>query len=62
MVGSGIYDPSGVSPIPAYGLIAETLEFSDDRSWWVFQSMPRRSTLSMMARANQPPPYVAFQL
>lgn len=36
MVGSGIYDPSGDEPYSAYGLIAETLEFSDDRSWVVF--------------------------
>ncbi|PRB81449.1 extracellular solute-binding protein [Pseudomonas sp. MYb185] len=36
MVGSGIYDPSGDEPYSAYGLIAETLEFPDDRSWVVF--------------------------
>jgi microcin C transport system substrate-binding protein len=36
MVGSGLYDPSGDEPYSAYGLIAETLEFSDDRSWVVF--------------------------
>lgn len=36
MVGSGVYDPSGDEPYSAYGLIAETLEFSDDRSWVVF--------------------------
>lgn len=36
MVGSGIYDPSADEPYSAYGLIAETLEFSDDRSWVVF--------------------------
>lgn len=36
MVGSGIYDPSGDEPYSAYGLIAESLEFPDDRSWVVF--------------------------
>ncbi|MBQ0741824.1 MAG: ABC transporter substrate-binding protein, partial [Pseudomonas sp.] len=36
MVGSGLYDPSGDEPYSSYGLIAETLEFSDDRSWVVF--------------------------
>lgn len=40
MVGSGIYDPSGDEPYSAYGLIAETLEFSDDRSWVVFNLRP----------------------
>ncbi|QJD58550.1 ABC transporter substrate-binding protein [Pseudomonas sp. gcc21] len=36
MVGSGVYDPSADEPYSAYGLIAQTLEFSDDRSWVVF--------------------------
>ena len=36
MVGSGLYDPSGDEPASAYGLIAETLEYSDDKSWVVF--------------------------
>ena len=36
MVGTGLYDPSGDEPYSAYGLIAESLEFSDDRSWVVF--------------------------
>lgn len=40
MVGSGIYDPSGDEPYSAYGLIAETLEFADDRSWVVFNIRP----------------------
>lgn len=40
MVGSGAYDPSGDEPYSAYGLIAETLEFSDDRSWVVFNLRP----------------------
>ncbi|WP_407925937.1 extracellular solute-binding protein [Halopseudomonas xiamenensis] len=41
MAGSGIYDPSGDEPYSAYGLIAETLEFSDDRSWVVFNLRPQ---------------------
>lgn len=41
MVGNGIYDPSGDEPYSAYGLIAETLEFSDDRSWVVFNLRPQ---------------------
>lgn len=36
MVGSGLYDPSGDEPAAAYGLIAETIEYSDDQSWVVF--------------------------
>lgn len=40
MAGSGIYDPSGDEPFSAYGLIAETLEFPDDRSWVVFNLRP----------------------
>ena len=40
MVGSGAYDPSGDEPYSAYGLIAETLEFADDRSWVVFNLRP----------------------
>ncbi|MGK9063925.1 extracellular solute-binding protein [Stutzerimonas chloritidismutans] len=36
MVGSGIYDPSGDEPASAYGLIAETVEYSDNHSWVVF--------------------------
>lgn len=40
MVGSGVYDPSGDEPYSAYGLIAESLEFSDDRSWVVFNLRP----------------------
>ncbi|WP_373288212.1 extracellular solute-binding protein [Halopseudomonas pertucinogena] len=40
MVGSGIYDPSGDEPYSAYGLIAKSLEFPDDRSWVVFNLRP----------------------
>jgi microcin C transport system substrate-binding protein len=36
MVGTGIYDPSGDEPTSSYGLIAKTIEYSDDRSWVVF--------------------------
>lgn len=36
MIGSGRYAPSADEPYSAYGLIAETLEYSDDRSWVVF--------------------------
>ncbi|MBL4835399.1 MAG: ABC transporter substrate-binding protein [Pseudomonas sp.] len=40
MVGTGLYDPSGDEPYSAYGLIAESIEFSDDRSWVVFNLHP----------------------
>ena len=40
MVGSGLYDPSGDEPYSAYGLIAESLEFADNRSWVVFNLRP----------------------
>ncbi|MFT0212807.1 extracellular solute-binding protein [Pseudomonas sp. F1_0610] len=36
MAGSGIYDPSGDEATSAYGLIAESLEYSQDRSWVTF--------------------------
>lgn len=36
MVGTGIYDPSGDEPASSYGLIAESVEYSEDRSWVVF--------------------------
>ncbi|WP_263145822.1 extracellular solute-binding protein [Pseudomonas sp. RIT-PI-AD] len=36
MVGTGLYDPSGDEPASNYGLIAEKVEYSDDRSWVVF--------------------------
>lgn len=36
MAGSGIYDPSGDEPASNYGLIAETLEYNQSRSWVVF--------------------------
>ena len=36
MVGSGNYDPSGDEPASAYGLIAESVQYNDSRSWVVF--------------------------
>jgi microcin C transport system substrate-binding protein len=40
MIGTGIYDPSGDEPASSYGLIAESVEYSDDRSWVVFNLRP----------------------
>lgn len=40
MAGTGLYDPSGDEPASSYGLIAKTLEYSDDRSWVVFNLRP----------------------
>ena len=36
MAGSGNYDPSGDEPASAYGLIAESVQYNDSRSWVVF--------------------------
>ena len=36
MIGTGGYDPSGDEPASSYGLIAESVEYGDDRSWVVF--------------------------
>lgn len=36
MAGGGLYDLSGDEPASVYGLIAETIEYSDDQSWVVF--------------------------
>ncbi len=36
MVGSGPWDPSGDEPASSYGLVAESVEYSEDRSWVVF--------------------------
>jgi microcin C transport system substrate-binding protein len=41
MVGTGAYDPSGDEPASSYGLIAESVEYSDDRSWIVFNLRPQ---------------------
>ena len=36
MVGTGSYDPSGDEPTSSYGLIAQSVEYAEDRSWVVF--------------------------
>lgn len=41
MVGTGQYDPSGDEPTSSYGLIAQTVEYSEDRSWVVFNLRPQ---------------------
>ncbi|SDI24341.1 microcin C transport system substrate-binding protein [Pseudomonas flavescens] len=41
MVGTGMYDPSGDEPASSYGLIAESVEYSEDRSWVVFNLRPQ---------------------
>ena len=41
MVGTGAYDPSGDEPASSYGLVAESVEYSDDRSWVVFNIRPQ---------------------
>ncbi|KPA88894.1 MULTISPECIES: extracellular solute-binding protein [Pseudomonas] len=40
MVGTGQYAPSGDEPTSSYGLIAQTVEYSEDRSWVVFNLRP----------------------
>jgi len=40
MAGTGQYDPSGDEPASSYGLIAQSLEYSEDRSWVVFNLRP----------------------
>ncbi len=40
MAGSGVYDPSGDEPASNYGLIAETIEYNETRSWVVFNLRP----------------------
>lgn len=40
MVGTGQYDPSGDEPTSSYGLIAKSVEYSEDRSWVVFNLRP----------------------
>jgi microcin C transport system substrate-binding protein len=40
MVGTGAYDPSGDEPASSYGLIAASVEYSEDRSWVVFNLRP----------------------
>ncbi len=36
MVGQGVFDPSGDEPASSYGLVAESIQYSDDLSWVVF--------------------------
>ncbi|UVE19482.1 extracellular solute-binding protein [Pseudomonas sp. LS44] len=40
MAGTGLYDPSGDEPASSYGLIAQSVEYSEDRSWVVFNLRP----------------------
>nr|WP_298140332.1 extracellular solute-binding protein [uncultured Pseudomonas sp.] len=40
MAGTGSYDPSGDEPASSYGLIAKSVEYSEDRSWVVFNLRP----------------------
>lgn len=40
MVGTGAYDPSGDEPASSYGLIAASVEYSEERSWVVFNLRP----------------------
>jgi microcin C transport system substrate-binding protein len=40
MAGTGAYDPSGDEVAASYGLIAQSVEYSEDRSWVVFNLRP----------------------
>src|SRR3546814_1340897 len=40
MVGTGQYAPSGDEPTSSYGLIARSVEYSEDHSWVVFNLRP----------------------
>ncbi|WKV88032.1 extracellular solute-binding protein [Pseudomonas sp. B21_DOA] len=40
MVGTEQYSPSGDEPASSYGLIAQSVEYSEDRSWVVFNLRP----------------------
>ncbi|WOE82342.1 extracellular solute-binding protein [Pseudomonas protegens] len=40
MIGTGLYAPSGDEPTSSYGLIARSVEYSEDRSWVVFNLRP----------------------
>ena len=40
MVGTGQYAPSGDEPASSYGLIAQSVEYSEDRNWVVFNLRP----------------------
>lgn len=41
MVGTGQYDPSGDEPTSSYGLVAQSVEYAEDRSWVVFNIRPQ---------------------
>ncbi|MFI8743681.1 extracellular solute-binding protein [Pseudomonas sp. NPDC077186] len=55
MVGTGAYDPSGDEPASSYGLIAASVEYSEDRSWVVFNLRPE-------ARFHDGKPITAFDV
>lgn len=55
MAGTGIYDPSGDEPASSYGLIAESVEYSADRSWVVFN-------LRKQARFHDGKPITAYDV
>lgn len=55
MVGTGAYDPSGDEPASSYGLIAGSVEYSEDRSWVVFNLRPE-------ARFNDGKPITALTI
>ncbi|MGG2396959.1 extracellular solute-binding protein [Pseudomonas sp. SH1-B] len=55
MVGTGAYDPSGDEPASSYGLIAQSVEYSEDRSWVVFNLRPE-------ARFNDGKPITAYDV
>ncbi|WP_178086397.1 extracellular solute-binding protein [Pseudomonas sp. GV071] len=55
MAGTGQYDPSGDEPASSYGLIAKSVEYSEDRSWVVFNLRPE-------ARFNDGKPVTAYDV
>ncbi|CAD5202663.1 extracellular solute-binding protein [Pseudomonas sp. FEN] len=55
MAGTGQYAPSGDEPNASYGLIAQSVEYSEDRSWVVFNLRPE-------ARFHDGTPITAFDV
>ncbi|GLK88350.1 ABC transporter substrate-binding protein [Pseudomonas turukhanskensis] len=55
MAGTGQYDPSGDEAASSYGLIARSVEYSEDRSWVVFNLRPE-------ARFNDGKPVTAYDV
>ncbi len=55
MAGTGQYDPSGDEAASSYGLIAKSVEYSEDRSWVVFNLRPE-------ARFNDGKPITAYDV